>query len=223
MDDSRQPGAERASRTSTTRWSRRRAGTCVLAQDLVDACLARYGLDGDVVATAHGRGARAHRVPPSVLRSRVAGLPRRVRHARAGHRHRPLVAGLRRRRLPVVPPLRHEGRRHPEPGAGRRPLRRRPAVLRRPEDLGGESEDRRQAARSAARCSTPRSSRTATCTAGATRRRSSIARRRSGSPAWTTCRATTAQARRRRCARRRCAASTRRSSIPAGARRACTA
>ena len=89
VDDSRQPGAERASRTSTTRWWRRRAGTCVLAQDLVDACLARYKLDGTVVATAKGARARAHRVPPSVLRPRVAGLSRRVRDARAGHRHRP--------------------------------------------------------------------------------------------------------------------------------------
>ncbi len=76
--------------------------------------------------------ARAHRVPPSVLRSRVAGLPRRVRHARAGHGHRAQLARVRRRRLPVVPPLRHDGRRDPESGAGRRPLRREPAVLRRP-------------------------------------------------------------------------------------------
>ena len=61
-----------------------------------------------------------------------------------------------------------------------------------------------EAARSAARCSTPRSSRTATCTAGATRRRSSIARRRSGSPAWTTCPAIERhEARATRCARPR--------------------
>ena len=53
--------------------------------------------------------------------------------------------------------------------------------------------DKLREARRAAR--TPRSSRTATCTAGGTRRRSSIARRRSGSPAWTTCPATTASSR----------------------------
>ena len=45
-------------------------GHLVLAQDLVEACLARYKLEGTVVATAQGRGARAHRVPPSVLRPR---------------------------------------------------------------------------------------------------------------------------------------------------------
>ena len=55
VDDSRQPGAQRASRISTTRWSRRRAGIWCSPQDLVDACLARYKLDGDVVATAQGR------------------------------------------------------------------------------------------------------------------------------------------------------------------------
>ena len=49
-----------------------------------------------------------------------------------------------------MPPLRHEGRRDPESGGRRRPLRRQPAVLRRREDLGGESADRRQAARARA-------------------------------------------------------------------------
>jgi hypothetical protein len=87
-------------------------GHLVLARDLVDACLKRYALEGKIVATAPGRGAGAHRVSPSVLRSRVAGLSGRIRDAGAGHRHRPFVAGVRRRRLPVVPPLRHEGRRH---------------------------------------------------------------------------------------------------------------
>ncbi len=46
-----------------------------------------------------------------------------------------------------MPALRDEGRRHREPGAGRRALRGEPAVLRRPEDLGREPEGRRQAAR----------------------------------------------------------------------------
>ena len=50
-----------------------------------------------------GRGAGAHPLPASVLRSRVAGLPRRLRDARHRHRHRPLGAGLRHRGLRVVP------------------------------------------------------------------------------------------------------------------------
>ena len=114
-----------------------------------------------------------------------------------------------------VPPLRHEGRRHPESRAGRRPLRRRPAVLRRPARSGTRIRRSSTSCAKPARCCTPRSSRTATCTAGGTRRRSSIARRRNGSPAWTTCRATAARSRRSRCARPRCAASRRREFFPA--------
>ena len=76
-------------RTSTMRWSRRRAGSWCWREDLVDACLARYGLRRHASSrTAQGRGARAHPLPPSVLRSRVAGLSRRLRDAGAGHRHR---------------------------------------------------------------------------------------------------------------------------------------
>ena len=129
---------------------------------------------GEYVTLEHGHRHRAQRRPPTASRT----SSRAARY------------GMTRRR-------------HPEPGAGRRPLRRRPAVLRRPEDLGSESEDRRQAARSRRAVARREVSRTATCIAGATRRRSSIARRRNGSPAWTTCRAIAAQARRSRCARPR--------------------
>ena len=79
-------------------------------------------------------------------------------------------------------------RRHAESGAGRtacmRPTCRASAGSRSGTRIRRSS--RRCARR--ARCSTPRSTSTATCTAGGTRRRSSIARRRSGSPAWTTSR-----------------------------------
>ena len=49
------------------------------------------------------------------------------------------------------------------------------AAVRRHEHLGGQSADRRKRCATPARCSHSRSSRTATCTAGATRRRSSTA------------------------------------------------
>ena len=78
------------------------------------AASTRFGLEGHVIATATGRRARAHRVPPSVLRPRVAGVPRRLRDARAGTGIVHSVARVRRRGLPVVPPLRHDGRRHPQ-------------------------------------------------------------------------------------------------------------
>ena len=57
--------------------------------------------------------------------------------------------------------------------------------------------------REAGRCCTRRSSRTATCIAGGTRRRSSTAPPRSGSPAWTTFRDTAGASPPSRCARRR--------------------
>ena len=57
------------------------------------------------------RQAVADPLPPPVLRPRRAGVPRRVRHARHRHRHRALVAGLRRRGLPLVQGARHDGRR----------------------------------------------------------------------------------------------------------------
>ena len=106
-------------------------GMLVLAEDLVAHCLARFKLDGSVDRHGSRQGARADPVPPSVLRPRGAGLSRRLRDARAGHRHRPQLARLRRRGLQVVPALRHGRRRDAEPGPGRRPVRRRPAVLRR--------------------------------------------------------------------------------------------
>ena len=170
-----------------------------------------------------GRGARGTRVPPSVLRPARAGVPRRVRDARRGHRHRAQRARVRRRGLRVVPALRHARRRDPEPGAGRRALRGEPAVLRRDVDLGREPEDRREAARG--RRAPPRGAARpqlhallAPQDAGHPARDDAVVRRhgrRAG--------VRRPEAGRSRCARPRCAASRRRSSFPAGARRGCTA
>ena len=134
-----------ASRARLRAGATRRAAISCSREDLVEACLARYKLDG------HGRrdarkGAALERIAfrhPFYDRASPVYLGEYVTLEQGtGIVHS--VAGVRRRGLPVVPPLRHEGRRDPEPGAGRRPLRREPAVLRRPEDLGGESADRRR-------------------------------------------------------------------------------
>ena len=125
VDDSGEPGAQRASRfdyalVATTRGhlrARRRP-----RRRLPRALRARR-----TTSSPPRKGAALERIGfrhPFYDRA-VAGLSRRLRDARAGHRHRAQLAGLRRRGLPVLPPLRHEGRRHPESGAGRRPLRRR--------------------------------------------------------------------------------------------------
>ena len=222
VDDSRQPGAERASRLQlcagrhTARASRARRGPGrVLPQALRPHRLDR----------GHGarRGARAAALPASVLRPRVAGVPGRLRDAGAGHGHRALVAGLRRRRLPVVPPLRHEGRRHAEPGAGRRPVRGKPAVLRRPVDLEGQSAHRRQAARGG-RAAAHREVHAQLHALLAAQDADHLSRdhavvRRDGRRA----RLQRAGSRPSRCAKPRCAASKPRRSIRRGARRGCTA
>ena len=171
---------------------------------------------------APGAALENYPLPPSVLRPRLAGAPRQFRHAGAGHRHRSFVARLRHRRLPVLPPLRHEGRRHHQSGAGDGRYAGSLPFFGGREDLGGQSADRGQAARG--RRAVPRdpSTRTATCIAGGTRRRSSIARRRNGSPGWTPCPDGMVTRRRKRCARRPCAASMQPSSILPGARPDCT-
>ena len=107
-----------------------------------------------MLATVAGREARRPRLPairwPHVdagYDRLTPGLPGRLRDRRRRHRHRPLVAGLRRRRLQLLPRARPGGRRHPQPGAGQRRLRRRPAAVRRPEHLEGEAAHHRGAAR----------------------------------------------------------------------------
>ncbi len=101
-------------------------GLLLLAEALVEKCLARYGLQGTVLATAQGDRARRHELPAPAGHVHagydrlVTGLPGRLRHRRRRHRHRALVAGLWRGRLPLLPGARHGGRPDPQPGAGRR-------------------------------------------------------------------------------------------------------
>jgi isoleucyl-tRNA synthetase len=163
------------------------AATLLLAEDLVEACLDRYKLDGTVIATAKG-AALEHiafhhpfydRASPMYLGD--------VRHARARHRHRPQLAGVRHRRLQVVPPLRHARRRHAEPvqGDGRyapdlpffgglKIWDANPKIVDKLREVDALWHAEKYVH--------------SYMHAGGTRRRSSIARRRSGSPAWTTSR-----------------------------------
>ena len=100
-----------------------------------------------------GRAPRRPAIPPSARRRRPrlrphrAGLPRRLRDRRRRHRHRPLLAGLRHRRLQLVPRPWPGGRRHPQSGPGQRRLRGPAAALRRDAHLEGAAVDRRCAAR----------------------------------------------------------------------------
>ena len=99
---------------------------------------------GPVLASALGAAPRRPAIPPSARRRRSglrphrAGLPRRLCDRRRRHRHRPLVAGLRHRRLQLVPRARPGGRRDPQSGAGQRRLRGRAAAVRRHAHLEGE-------------------------------------------------------------------------------------
>jgi isoleucyl-tRNA synthetase len=66
----------------------------MLAADLREACLPRYKLQGEQplpLATCQGCGARAHRSSATRSTTGLAGLSRRVRHARHRHRHRALA------------------------------------------------------------------------------------------------------------------------------------
>ena len=142
VDAAGQPGAQRAPGSDLQPGRYAEQGLLILAAELQEACLKRYGLSGRVLALLQGQGAGEHPLQASVLRARVAGLSRRVRHPRYRHRHRALGAGLRRGGLRVVPPLRHEGRADPHAGHGRRQVRAVAAAVRRPVDLGREPEDR---------------------------------------------------------------------------------
>ena len=151
-----------------------------LADKVVEAC--KLVEDGPREPFAVEELRAAPRRAPSVPRSPVALLARRLRHARAGHGPRAHRARPRRRRL------RHRQEVRP---ARRRARRRRRQVHRRPVEgrvrVQGEPEDRRAPGRDAARCSRRRScrSRTRTRSAGAARTRSSSAPPSSCSRAWT--------------------------------------
>ena len=152
-------------------------GLLVLAAALVEKCLVRYGLQGTVLATTlgeklggiHFRHPLAHvdagydRLSPVYLADyATADDGTGIVHS---------LAGLRPGRLQLLRRARHDVRRHPEPGAGQRRLRGRLPAVRRPEHLEGRAGDHRGAEERRAACSPPRPSRTATRTAGATRRR----------------------------------------------------
>ena len=168
-----------STRSSSTRWSTPSAACCCWRARWSRSAWRATASTGTVRrerARASASRACSFRHPlaavdPGYDRTR-AGLPRRLRDRRRRHRHRPLVAGLRHRRLQLVPRPRPGGRRHPQPGAGQRRLRRRAAAVRRRAHLEGARR------RSSTRCATPagcsRARRwcTAIRTAGATRRRS---------------------------------------------------
>ena len=130
-------------RSSRTRWWRPRAGiSCSRRISSRPACRASSS-KARIVATAKGAALELIRFRHPFYDRAAPVYLGVLRDARAGHRHRPFGAGLRRRGLPVVPPLRHDRRRDPQSGGRRRPVCRQPAVLRRREDLGSQSADRR--------------------------------------------------------------------------------
>jgi hypothetical protein len=145
VDDSVEPGAERQrgsdvrarqhrARIPRPRRGSRRRVSCALQARRPNRCHRKR------------RSARAHRVPPPPLRPAITGVPRQLRLARARHGHRPLVAGIRRRGLRLVPELRDDRRGNPQSGGCGRTLQRNASALRRREDLGCEPAHRRQAA-----------------------------------------------------------------------------
>ena len=186
VDDTREPGAQCPSRFQL-RPDQHRARA-------PDPCI---GLARGLPANATGSPAkssaparaatRAHQFPASVLRPAFAGISRRVRDARTGHRHRPQRTGIRHRGLQLVPRIRHEGRGNIDARAGRWPIRAVAGTFgglniwkANRQDRGNDARARRAFSRGAATF-------TATCIAGGIRRRSFTARPRNGSPAWTTC------------------------------------
>ena len=105
--------------------------------------LAKYGIKSwRLIGKAKGKALENIRFRHPFYDRTVAGLPRRLRDARYRHRDRAFGAGLRRGGLRILPPLRHEGRRDPHAGDGRRQVRRLAAAVRRAVDLGCQSEDR---------------------------------------------------------------------------------
>ena len=131
VDDPGEPGAQRHTRTSRTRSSRRRAATSSSRRTWWRRASRAYKLEGKVVATAKGAALERIALPASVLRPRVARLSRRVRDARAGHRHRPPSPAYG---VEDFQSCRRYGMKDDEilsPVQGRRHVRRPPAVLRR--------------------------------------------------------------------------------------------
>ncbi len=110
-------------------------GHLVLAQDLVETCMARFKLSGRIVATAKGaalelirfRHPLYDRASPVYLGSYV------TLEQGTGIVHSSPAYGVED--FQSCPPLRDERRRDPESGGRGRPLRREPALLRWRKDL----------------------------------------------------------------------------------------
>ncbi len=123
-------------------------GHLVLAANLVEPALKRFGLTGRVMATAPGAALEHIRFRhPFYDRASPVYLGEYVSLDQGtGIVHSSPAYGVEdfqsARRYGMA------GRGHAEPGAGRRPLRGEPSLLWRPVDLEGQSADRRQAARS---------------------------------------------------------------------------
>ena len=177
VDPARQPGAEpepRARLRAGAHRARPAAAGRVAGRDLPRSATA---CEGQVRRHHEGREARRHRLPPPAgacrrrLRPPGAGLPGRLRHRRRRHRHRALVAGLRRRRLQLLHRARHEGRRDPQPGAGHTAATRRTSRCSAARTSGRRCRSSSTCCATPGACSPPRPSRTATRIAGATRPR----------------------------------------------------
>jgi isoleucyl-tRNA synthetase len=197
-------------------------GHLVLARELVAACLARFGIEGRIVATARGRAlehvAFRHpfydRASPIYLAEFVTlEQGTGIVHSSPAYGIDDFVSCRRygMRDDEILNPVQGDGRYAASlPFSAGCPSGR---PIRRSSTSCAKST----------RCCTSRSFRTATCIAGGTRRRSSIARRRSGSRAWTTFPAFAASSPPNRCAKPRCAASRTPRSIRRGAKRGSSA
>ena len=197
VDDSGEPGAQRPSRSRLRAGRDRSAGISCWRRSWSTRCLARFKLDGRIVATAKGAALELIRFrhplydrPSPVYLGAYVTLEQGT-----GIVHSSPAYGVedfqscRRYGMKddeILNPVGADGR-----FAGSLPFfggekiwEANPQIVDKLRERGRASFRRRN-------------SRTATCTAGATARRSSIARRRSGSPAWTTCPAGTAGSRER--------------------------
>ena len=147
MDDSRQPGAERASRARPTRWSTRERGLLILAaRPASRRCLERYKLERHGRSrTLQGRGARA--ASASGIRSTTALSPVYLGEYVTLDSGTGIVHSAPAYGVEDFMSCRRYGMKDDEilnPVHGRRPLRAVAAAVRRPDDLGSESEDRRR-------------------------------------------------------------------------------
>jgi isoleucyl-tRNA synthetase len=142
VDHPRQPGPQRAPRTRI-RAGRHPPGLLVLATELAEASLKRFGLEGRIVARTKG-AARQDQLPPPVLRSRCRRCSRpttwastpvpAIVHSAPAYGLEDFNSG-KANGLPTTTSS--------VPGAEQRRVCRHPALLRRPAHLEGQSGHRR--------------------------------------------------------------------------------